>query len=119
MTTKRYRMRYLDNLELLRQDDFADRIQKRGQLVCPLCHTEEGIECQDEGWGEEMTYWTTNACEGCSFMWETVFAVSGYVSLTDDEEIAEIKATWGVQLEMPLEADPKDTEVPRKLVDWH
>ena len=118
MTTKRYRMRYLDNLELLRQDDFADRIQKRGQLVCPLCHTEEGIECQDEGWGEEMTYWTTNACEGCSFMWETVFAVSGYVSLTDDEEIAEIKATWGVQLEMSLEIEPPP-KPPRKLVDWH
>ena len=112
-------MTCLDNLELLRQNEFTDRIQKRGQLVCPLCHTEEGIECQDEGWGEEMTYWTTNYCGGCSFMWETVFAVGGYVALSDPEEIAEIKATWGVQLEMPLEADPKDTEVPRKLVDWH
>ena len=108
----------MDNLELLRQDEFADRIQKGGQLVCPLCHTEEGIECQDDGWGEGMTYWSINACGGCSFMWETVFVGLSYIPITDDAEIAEIKATWGVQLEMPLDIDEPLT-TPRKLVDWH
>jgi hypothetical protein len=108
----------MDNLELLRQGEFADRIQNGGQLVCPLCHTEEGIECQDEGWGEEMTYWSINVCDSCSFMWDTVFVVGGYVALLDPEEIAEIKATWGVQLEMALDIETP-SKPSRKLSDWH
>ena len=110
----------MDNLELLEQHEFVHRSQKaKWFLVCPLCHTDEGIETQDDGWGEENTYWSINFCSCCSFMWETVLAVAGYVPITNAKEIEEIKATWGVQLEMPFEVDLTDSKEPRKLVDWH
>ena len=110
----------MDNLELLKQHEFVHRSQKaKWFLVCPLCHTDEGIETQDDGWGEENTYWSINFCNCCSFMWETVLAVAGYVAITNAEEIEEIKATGGVQLEMPLDIESTDTKPPRKLVDWH
>jgi hypothetical protein len=107
----------MDNLELLSPNEFVTNVSS-GWLVCPLCHTGETIECEDDGWGDEATYWSVNYCDWCKFMWETTFTATSYIPISTPEQIAEIKATWGVQLEMPLGIDEPST-TSRKLVDWH